>query len=196
MYFCCKRILGQSYFVFFIYYFITVIIFWCIVIILCSLKGKLILVGFFAAPAPFCSIAFRGELFKTDVFEEVELEEEPGTESVPMAPAAKMDSAKKSEKTKNEKQKPGRNTSEGNAGGKKNTLGGSRGKSSRGSSPVPSSRPTSAVLEEERKKPGYKHFFFPFSAKVHEYFIRLIALNEINTRYFRETLNRLVVCVS
>lgn len=108
-----------------------------------------------------------------------------------MAPAAKMDSAKKSEKTKNEKQKPGRNTSEGNAGGKKNTLGGSRGKSSRGSSPVPSSRPASAVLEEERKKPGYKHFF-SFSAKFQEYFIRLIALNEINTRYFRETLNRLV----
>ncbi|KAM7434299.1 hypothetical protein ABFA07_015579 [Porites harrisoni] len=105
------------------------------------------------APTPFCSVAFRGQLFKTDVFEEVEPEEEPGTESVPMAPAAKMGSAKKSEKTKNEKQKPGRNTSEANADGKKNTLAGSRGKSSRGSSPVPSSRPTSAVLEEETKKP-------------------------------------------
>lgn len=79
-----------------------------------------------------------------------------------MAPAAKMGSAKKSEKTKNEKQKPGRNTSEANADGKKNTLGGSRGKSSRGSSPVPSSRPTSTVLEEQTNKPRYKHFFFFF----------------------------------
>ena len=111
---------------------------------------------FFVAPTPVCSVAFRGQLLKTEIFEEEEEEtsEETPTETVSPAPGAKTDSTKKIEKTKSDKQKPVGKASGTNVRREKSVkVGVSRGASGRASSPAPSSRPASAV-EEEKKKPG------------------------------------------
>ena len=120
-----------------------------------NLKSKLFFC-FFVALTPFCSVAFRGQLLKTEIFEEEEEEtlEETPAESVSPAPGAKTDSTKKTEKTKSDKQKPVGKANGNNASGEKIAkVGVSRGASGRASSPAPSSRPASAVVKE-KKKPG------------------------------------------
>jgi len=109
------------------------------------------------ADTPFCSVAFNGQLLKTDIFEEeeeeVEATKEIVSQSVSPMPGAKIDS-KKAEHTKNEKQKTGGKASTTNVtakkSGKKSV---SRAASNRASSPSPSSRPAS-VVEEKEKKPA------------------------------------------
>lgn len=105
----------------------------------------------------FCSVAFNGQLLKTDIFEEeeeeVEATKEIISESVSPTPGTKIDS-KKAEHTKNEKQKTGGKASTTNVTGKKSGKQSvSRVAGNRASSPSPSLRPASAV-EEKEKKPG------------------------------------------
>ena len=106
------------------------------------------------AETPFCSVAFSGQLLKTDIFEEDEEEtsKETAPESVsPVSPGGKTDT-KKAEHTKNEKQKTGGKTSLTNITGKKSgKMSVSRGASNRTSSLSPSSRPASGVQEKEKK---------------------------------------------
>ena len=104
------------------------------------------------ADTPFCSVAFNGQLLKTDIFEEEEQDEatkEIVSESVSPTPGTKVDS-KKAEHTKNEKQKTGGKASTTNVTGKKS---GKKSAGNRASSPSPSSRPAS-VAEEKEKKPA------------------------------------------
>lgn len=109
------------------------------------------------AETPFCSVAFNGQLLKTDIFEEEEEEDDDETtkeivpESVSPTSTAKIDS-KKAEHTKNEKQKIGGKASTTNVTGKKSgKMSVSRGVCNRASSPSPSKRPASAVEEKEKK---------------------------------------------
>ena len=106
------------------------------------------------ADTPFCSVAFNGQLLKTDIFEEEEEDEatkEIVSESVSPTPGAKIDS-KKAEHTKDEKQKTGGKASTTNVTGKKSGKKSvSRVAGNRASSPSPSSRPASAVEEKEKK---------------------------------------------
>lgn len=109
------------------------------------------------AETPFCSVAFNGQLLKTDIFEEEEEEDDDETtkeivpESVSPTSTAKIDS-KKAEHTKNEKQKIGGKASTTNVTGKKSgKMSVSRGAGNRASSPSPSKRPASAVEEKEKK---------------------------------------------
>ena len=102
------------------------------------------------AETPFCSVAFNGQLLKTDIFEKEEEEEDETTEeivpeSVSPTPSAKIDS-KKAEHTNNEKKKIGGKASATNVTGKKSgKMNVSRGAGNRASSPSPSKRPASAV---------------------------------------------------
>ena len=107
------------------------------------------------AETPFCSVAFNGQLLKTDIFEEEEEEEETTKDIVPeslsQTPGAKIDS-KKAEHAKNEKLKTGGKANTTNVAGKKSgKMSVSRGASNRTSSPSPSSRPASGVEEKEKK---------------------------------------------
>ncbi|XP_020616659.1 uncharacterized protein LOC110054652 [Orbicella faveolata] len=118
------------------------------------------------AETPFCSVAFNGQLLKTDIFEEEEEEDDDETtkeivpESVSPTPTAKIDS-KKAEHTKNEKQKIGGKASTTNVTGKKSgKMSVSRGVGNRASSPSPSKRPASAVEEKETKPAVFKELMF------------------------------------
>ncbi|KAL9966991.1 hypothetical protein ACROYT_G025142 [Oculina patagonica] len=112
------------------------------------------------AETPFCSVAFNGQLLKTDIFEEEETSEETVPESVSPTPAAKSDS-KKAEQAKSDKQKTGGKTSATNVSGKKSgKMSVSRGANNRASSPSPSSRPASGVEEKEKKPPIFKELMF------------------------------------
>ncbi|KAJ7365195.1 hypothetical protein OS493_007846 [Desmophyllum pertusum] len=113
------------------------------------------------AETPFCSVAFNGQLLKTEIFEvEEETPDEIPPESLSPTPGAKTDS-KKTEQTKNDKQKIGGKTSGTSVSGKKSgKMGVSRGASNRASSPSPSSRPTSGVAEKEKKPAAFKELMF------------------------------------
>ena len=109
------------------------------------------------AKTPFCSVAFNGQLLKTDIFEEEEEEEEGEKtkevvpESVSPTPGAKTDS-KKAEHTKNEKLKTDGKASTTKVTGKKSgKISASRGTTDRAPSPSPSSEPASGVEEKEKK---------------------------------------------
>ena len=106
------------------------------------------------ADTPICSVAFNGQLLKTEIFEEEEddeLTKEIVPESVSPTNGGKID-LKKVENTKNEKQKIGGKGRTNNVTGKKSgKMSASRGLGNRASSPLPSKRPASAVEEKEKK---------------------------------------------
>jgi len=116
------------------------------------------------ATTPFCSVAFHGQLLKTEIFEEEEEEEdenEARPESVSPTPAAKRDLTKRAEKAKTDRQKSSEKGNGTNTSGKKSTpISVSRGANSRASSPAPSSRPASAVVEEDKKPGMFKELMF------------------------------------
>ncbi|RMX45613.1 hypothetical protein pdam_00010592 [Pocillopora damicornis] len=104
------------------------------------------------AKTSFCSVAFSGQLLKTEIFEEEEEEisQEIPAEPVPPPPTTKANSKKVSQITKTDRAK----TVSDKKGGKMNT---SRGANSRAPSP-PASRPASA--EKEKKPSEFKELMF------------------------------------
>ncbi|CAH3127380.1 unnamed protein product [Pocillopora meandrina] len=104
------------------------------------------------AKTSFCSVAFSGQLLKTEIFEEEEEEisQEIPAEPVPPPPTTKANSKKVSQITKTDRAK----TVSDKKGGKMNA---SRGANSRAPSP-PASRPASA--EKEKKPREFKELMF------------------------------------
>lgn len=114
------------------------------------------------APTPFCSVAFHGQLLKTEVFEEEE--EEPSTEKEESGSpvlGSKTTSTKTEGKTKIDKQKSGKTWNGMNSNDKSTSRKGvARGANKGAASPTPASRPQSAVFEEDTKPGTFKEVKF------------------------------------
>ncbi|PFX30429.1 uncharacterized protein LOC111323577 [Stylophora pistillata] len=110
------------------------------------------------AETSFCSVAFSGQLLKTEIFEKEETSQEIPAELAAQPPTTKADSKKVSPITKTDKAKTGGKTSATVVSGKKSgKTSVSRGANSRASSP-PASRPASA--EKEKKLSEFKEVMF------------------------------------
>lgn len=105
-----------------------------------------------SAPTPFCSVAFRGQFLKTEVFEEEEVLTVEEIEKISPAPGTKTSETKKekpADKQRATGKRNGINASDKTIAGKS----ASRGTNNRGLSPAPQPPPISANVGED-KKPG------------------------------------------